>query len=539
MTTAIVTILYICILGILAYSGYKRTKSESDYFIAGKEMHPIVMAFSYGATFVSTSAIVGFGGAAGQFGMSLLWLTVLNIFVGVFIAFTVFGKRTRRIGHELGAHTLPELLGNRFDSKFIQGFTGLLIFMTMPIYAAAILKGSVDFISKYYGFNFISGLIIFSILIGIYVTFGGLKGIMFADAFQGGIMFLGMLFLLVFSYRNLGGVTAAHTQLSDLMSNPSVIEQTKGLASAGFQGWTSMPKFDSPLWWTIISTLVMGVGIGVLAQPQLIIKYMTVKSDKELNRAILSGGVFLFMMTGTAFLVGTLTNVYFFNTTGKVAVLAAGGNDKIIPGYIKEFLPQLFGDVFIIILLAASLSTLSALFHTMGTAFGRDFMEKSVGLKGKTIKYAKVGMIISIIISALLAFLSSKLDVSMAIIAQGTSLFFGLCAATFLPSYVATLYSKTFTKAAAVSSIVTGSVVSLFLIFFVHKKQASSLQLCNLIFGKPTIVQGTAFEKLALVDPILIALPISIIVGVIVWKFNKNNTVSNEKVIYNYKEASN
>jgi len=175
----------------------------------------------------------------------------------------------------------------------------------------------------------------------------------------------------------------------------------------------------------------------------------------------------------------------------------------------------------------------------MGTAFGRDFMEKSLGFKGKTIKYAKIGMIISIVISAVLAFLSSKLDVSMAIIAQGTSLFFGLCAATFLPAYVATLYSKTFSKAAAISSIVTGAVVSLFLIFFVHKKQASSLQLCNLIFEKPTIVQGTVFEKLAVVDPILIALPISIIVGVAVWKLSKNKSVSTEDLIYNnIKEAN-
>lgn len=516
-TTILVTLLYVLILGLLAYRGYKKTQNESDYLLAGREMHPIVMALSYGATFVSTSAIIGFGGAAGQFGMSLLWLTFLTIFVGVFIAFVVFGKRTRTIGHELGAHTLPELLSLRYDSKFIQGFAGLLIFLSMPIYASAILKGSVDFISKYFEIDFGVALIIFTILIAVYVTFGGLKGIMFADAFQGGIMFLGMLFLLVFTYSMLGGITEAHSQLTNLLSSPGVAEQTEKLASIGFQGWTAMPKFDTPLWWVVVSTLIMGVGIGVLAQPQLAVKYMTVKSDKELNRAVLSGGIFIFVMTGTAFLVGSLTNVFFYKDTGTISIIAAGGNDLIIPAYIKEYLPRLFGDVFIIILLAASLSTLSALYHTMGTAFGRDFMEKCIGIKGKTIKVAKIGMVISIVLSALLAFLSSKLDVSMAIIAQGTSLFFGLCAATFLPSYISALYIKGFPKMGALASIMTGAITSLFWIFFVNQKQASSLQLCNLIFGKPSIVSGTAFSKLAIVDSILIALPASILAGIIAW----------------------
>lgn len=530
-TTIIITLIYAMILGLLAYRGYKKTQNESDYLLAGREMHPIVMALSYGATFVSTSAIIGFGGAAGQFGMSLLWLTFLTIFVGVFIAFVVFGKRTRKIGHELGAHSLPELFALRYDSKFIQGFAGLLIFLSMPIYASAVLKGSVDFISKYFGINFSVALIIFTVLIAIYVTLGGLKGIMFADAFQGGIMFLGMMFLLVFTYSMLGGVTEAHTQLTQLFNSPGIAEQTGKLAAIGFQGWTSMPKFDTPLWWIVISTLVMGVGIGVLAQPQLAVKYMTVKSDKELNRAVLSGGIFIFMMTGTAFIVGSLTNVFFYKDTGSISVIAAGGNDLIIPAYIKTYLPRLFGDIFIVILLSASLSTLSALYHTMGTAFGRDFMEKCIGIKGKTIKITRIGMVITIILSAILAFLSSQLDVSMAIIAQGTSLFFGLCAATFLPSYIGALYFKTFPKIGALASIITGACTSLFWIFFVNQKQASSLQLCNLIFGKPSIVSGTNLAKLAMVDSLLIALPTSILAGAAAWAiYNMNQSKAHKGV---------
>ncbi len=99
------------------------------------------MAVSYGATFISTAAIVGFGGVAGLFGMSLLWLTFLNIGVGILIAFIVLGEPTRRLGHHLGAHTFPELLGLRYQSRGIQIFTGAIIFLFMPLYAAAVMTG--------------------------------------------------------------------------------------------------------------------------------------------------------------------------------------------------------------------------------------------------------------------------------------------------------------------------------------------------------------------------------------------------------------
>ena len=103
-----------------------------------------------------------------------------------------------------------------------------------------------------------------------------------------------------------------------------------------------MPKFGSSLWWSLVSTIVMGVGIGVLTQPQLAVRFMTVKSNKEINRAVLIGGVFILFMTGVAFVVGALSNVYFVNNPvfGKISLAVAGGNiDKIIPIFINSAMP--------------------------------------------------------------------------------------------------------------------------------------------------------------------------------------------------------
>ena len=78
-----------------------------------------------------------------------------------------------------------------------------------------------------------------------------------------------------------------------------------------------MPVLGSPIWWTVVSAIILGVGIGVLAQPQLAVRFMMVKSNKELNRGVLIGGIFILMMTGVAFVVGALSNVFFFRETGK------------------------------------------------------------------------------------------------------------------------------------------------------------------------------------------------------------------------------
>ena len=122
---SIVVLIYLLITVYVGYIAWRRTKSADDYMVAGRATHPFIMAMSYGATFISTAAIVGFGGTAGIYGMGLLWLTFLNILVGIFIAFVLFGKRTRKMGHNLGALTFPEFLSKRFDSKFIQYFSGI------------------------------------------------------------------------------------------------------------------------------------------------------------------------------------------------------------------------------------------------------------------------------------------------------------------------------------------------------------------------------------------------------------------------------
>ncbi|NIS62486.1 MAG: sodium:solute symporter family protein [Proteobacteria bacterium] len=499
-------VIYLLIVAYLGYRGWRVTATATDYMVAGREVHPYVMAMSYGATFISTSAIIGFGGAASLFGMGILWLTWMNVFFGIFIAFAILGKRTRRLGHVLDSHTFPELLGRRYQSTFIQGFSGIVIFLFMPIYAAAVLIGISRFIEVYLGVPFAVGLLAFSLILAMYVILGGLKGVMYTDAFQGTIMLITMIILLIYTYILAGGVTPAHQFLTD-MTHLVPEKMTK----LGHRGWAEMPRLGSPYWWTLISTIICGVGIGVLAQPQLVIRFMTVKRDRELNRAVPIGSIFILSMTGIAFTVGILTNVIFYEVFGEISVAVAEGNiDKVIPLYIGEIMPGWFGTLFLLAMIAASMSTLSSQYHVGGTSLGRDFYEK--GIRGeriergeRTIFVTRLGIALSILLCIVFSLIFSP-----SIIAVATAIFFGLCGATFLPSFVFGLYWKGMTKAGAITSVLGGFLISMIWMGFFHAREAHALGFAKYLFGKPAL----AGFPWAVIDAQFIALPISFFLAI-------------------------
>jgi SSS family solute:Na+ symporter len=506
---SIVVIIYLLMIGYVGYIAWKRTKSADDYMVAGRETHPYIMALSYGATFISTAAIVGFGGVAANYGMGILWLVFLNILIGIFIAFVFFGKRTRKMGHNLDALTFPEFLSRRFDSKFIQYFSGAVIFIGMPLYASAVLIGMARFVETTLKIDYNIALIVMALIVAVYVIFGGIRGVMYTDALQGTIMFFGIIFLLIAIYWLLGGVTEAHQALTNL-ANIVPQSATAKATATGFTGWTSMPAFGSPFWWTLISSIVLGVGIGVLSQPQLVVRFMTVKSNKELNRAVLIGGIFTFAVTFTAYIVGSLSNVYFFQQMGQTAVQAAGGNlDKVIPVFISAAMPLWFAYLFMITLLSAAMSTLSSQFHVQGTALGRDIYETlSRKKRGSSVMVARIGITVAVLIAVILGFILPG-----SIVAVGTSMWFGITAAAFLSMYVAALFWKRATKEGVIAGLVSGSVLSLFWLIFGFKKSAAAVGICQALTGQVVIITSNPWPT---VDPLIIALPLAAIMTIVV-----------------------
>ena len=324
-------------------------------------------------------------------------------------------------------------------------------------------------------------------------------------------MVVAMVFLLVFVYWMFGGVENANSALTNMVH----LYPASATATGG-TGWTAFPEFGTPFWWSLVSSTLIGVGIGVgigvLAQPSLIVRFMTVKSDKELNRSVLIGGIFIAIMPTTAYIVGALSNVYFFDKLGKIAVDVVGGNiDKVIPTFITMALPEWFVYVFLLSLIAAAMSTISSQLHTQGTSFGVDIYGT---LRDKTkqpvdqVTITRIGILIAIVLALVMAFILPG-----SVVALGTSLFFEICAAAFLPVFLAALYWKGVTRLGAISGIVSGTFVSLFWLMFVFKKTAVGLGICKFIFGVETLLPAAPWP---FIDVMLIAVPISALFTIVV-----------------------
>ena len=493
-------IAYLLSLVFLGWLGYKRTSSSEDYLLGGRSMNSVIMALSYGATFISTSAIVGFGGVSAAFGMGLQWLAMLNMLMGVIIAFIIFGKRTRRLGEQLNAGSFPQLLGKYYGSKTIQYFAASLIFIFMPLYAAVVLKGGAVFIEQIFNIDFNIALLILTLVTALYVIAGGMKSVMYTDALQGVIMFACIFFILISLYRTLGmSFSEANTALTNM--EPLIPESYKAL---GHQGWTRMPAFNSPQWYTLVTSLIMGVGIGCLAQPQLVVRFMTVKSTKQLNRGVLIGCVFILFTVGAIYHTGALSNLFFYKTEGKVATELVSDIDKIIPYYLDKALPAGFLIIFMLCILSAGMSTLSSQFHTMGTAVGADIYGqlKKRKQRNKT-TITRAGILISIVISYIVCYI-----LEAGVIAKGTAIFMAMCASSFLPAYFCALFWKKVTAKGAIASMCVGIFASLFGLLFLHRAESQALGICKAIFGTDYLIETYPFY---LIDPIVYALPLSVL----------------------------
>ena len=527
VTFSVLTILFVIVTLALGWYGYKNTKNNDEYLLGRNKTNALIIALSYGATFLSASAVIGFGGQSAVHGATMMWLCFLNLAVGVIVAFIVFGKRTRRVGRKLGASTFADLLGKIYKSRNIRLFTAILIIVMMPIYCAAVLKGGVNSLAVITGLDYNLMLIALSIVVGIYVVYGGIIAVMYNDALQAVIMFVGMIIIFIVTIGVVG---------IDGFEKLSAIPISAAVGTLpGFNGWTEFPDFASPEWLTLVTTFILGVGIGALTQPQLAVRYMSAKDDKTLTKSMAIGSIFILVIVGSAYTVGVLSNVYFWDISNHMHVAASyvtSGVDFIIPTYIMEvFHGMTFGDLFVSLfllsLLCASISTISALMHTIGAAGGYDaysvFRSKKSG-KDEDVKSIKVNRIVTVVMLVLVVVYCYIMPSD--IIAKATSVFMGMTAAALLPAYVHGLYSKNPRKDAAVASIVAGTSTYLFWALFINKGTSIFLPICELLTGNAVLFTGSVMY----VDALIVALPVSIIVMALVLWLKKSSVETDSSV---------
>ena len=188
-----------------------------------------------------------------------------------------------------------------------------------------------------------------------------------------------------------------------------------------------------------------------------------------------------------------------------------GHTDTIIPRYVRSAMPRWFGVLFLLTLLSAAMSTMSSQFHTMGTALGRDVFEQYRHHEhgAKSILITRLGIIAGIVVALILG-----KYVRGNIIALATAIFMGLCASSFLPLFVLGLFWKRMNKPAAVASLLVGFLTSAFWLMCVNGKTAAGLGFCKAWFGKDNLVPAAWSLTWTVVDPIVIALPLSLLTAI-------------------------
>ena len=528
---SVMLVIFAAVTIFLGLYGYRNTKENADFLLGRNKTNPVIIGLSYGATFLSASAVIGFGGQAATHGLTLMWLCFMNLFIGLFVAFLVFGPRTRRIGRKLRAQTFADLLGKMYGSSGIRAFTAILIIVMMPIYCAAVLKGGVNSVAVITGLTdyYDAILIILSVIVGVYVVYGGIIAVMYNDALQAGIMFVGMAVILCVTMLEIGGFTHGFEQLSGMWSSGNPLPAG---TLPGFNGWTEVATFGTNEWMLVVTTFLMGVGLGVLTQPQLIVRFMSAKDDKMLNRSLIVGSIFMMLIVGTAYTCGALSNVFFFNEHGmEAAKWVTLGTDFIMPQFILELFDGYFGGdffvcLFLLSLVCASISTISALMHTIGAAGGYDLFTIAENRRAKRAKDSgnvRVNRIVTAVMMVLVVLYCYIMPND--IIAKATSLFMGMTAAALLPAFCHGLYTKGKPdKRAATWSIAVGTVSYLFWALFVNASSSVFLPICKWLTGSKVLFSG----PISFCDSLMVSLPLSIAVFLIVWAIGRYSGRSSE-----------
>jgi SSS family solute:Na+ symporter len=351
------------------------------------------------------------------------------------------------------------------------------------------------------GIGFLWAIIGYSAFIAIYVVVGGLKGMVYADAALGILKFCGMAVLGGIMFIRAGAFSAVE-RLASVPVSPE-------LASQGVASFTRMPETYSSFWWLLVTSILGGVAFGILAQPQLSVRFMTLKSNLDIKRAVGFSAIFILIANGAGIISGAFSNILSMNTVGKVSFEAVGNNaDKVMPFVVKLLGIPWFEYLLLFTLMTASISAVNALTHSMSTALGHDVIESFRKRNGGSVGLIRICAVVSLVFIVIVASILPK-----DIIPIATAIFFGIAGATFLPAVIAAIFWKRATRAAVISSMVAGFSTIILLFTFVHQRESEGLGICKMITGQPCLAEGTWLARL---DPSFIAVPLSMIVLVAV-----------------------
>lgn len=436
--------LFIIIMLVSGIAGYLKTKTVDDFVIGNRGVGPWLSAFAYGTTYFSAVLFIGYAGKVGfNFGLPALWIAVGNAVLGSFIAWKVLAKRTRIMTAQLNARTMPEFLAARYNFPQYKYISALIIFIFLVPYSASVYMGLSYFFEAVFNMPYIYALLLMAGLTSVYLVLGGYHAVALTDFIQGLIMILGVFLMLYYIITSpvVGGVSEITTRLRQV--KPEYVSVWGG------KGFTSI------LFLTLLTSL------GTWGLPQMVQKFYAIRDEDAIKPAIYISSIFALIIAGSAYLTGALTPL-FFKSVPIDSVLMKPNPDLIIPQLISQFIPPWVAALILLLVLSASMSTLSSLVLVSSSAVSVDLLGDFNFFK-KNDRQILILRLLSLLFIAFSVFIAMK---KPAIILSLMALSWGAVSGSFLAPYIYGLFSNKVNAFGALSGTLTGILLTLILSFY-------------------------------------------------------------------------
>ena len=423
----------------------KSAAGVQGFVLGGRNVGSWLTAFAFGTSYFSAVIFVGYAGQFGwKYGMSATWIGLGNALIGSLLAWRILGRRTRLMTQYLQSATMPDFFGQRFGSTALKVAASVIVFIFLVPYTASLYNGLSRLFGMAFGIDYTWCVVGMAVLTGAYVWLGGYMATAVNDFIQGIIMLVGIVAVVMAVLNGNGGFTEAVSRLSQI---PSEAAPTLNGAFVSFFG-------PQPLW---LLGVVLLTSLGTWGLPQMVGKFYAIRDEAAIRKGTFISTFFALIVAGGCYFLGGFGRLY-----APVIEYTAKGTpifDSIIPSMLAS-LPDVMIGVVIILVLSASMSTLSSLVLTSGSTLTLDIISPAVSRKGNTMKEhsqllcIRLLVLFFIVVSSVLAIVQAKSSVTF--IAQLMGISWGALAGAFLAPFLYGLYWKRTTPAAVWASFIVG-----------------------------------------------------------------------------------
>lgn len=471
---------FIFMISMLAVSFFLRrsnAKSESqgfvkEYFIGSRSLGGFVLAMTTVATYSSVSSFVGGPGQAWSVGFGWIYMSVVQV-TALFLVLGVLGKKMAIVARKIDAVTVIDIIRHRYQSDAIAMISAVIIVLFFSATMVAQFVGGAKLFEAVTGYSYLTGLCVFGLVVVIYTTVGGFRGVAITDTICSIVMLVGMFLLLAGVLNQGGGYENIMEQIA--ANKPEMLEPFSG---------GNMPL-------TLYISQWMLVGIFTIGLPQSVVRNLSYKDTKSLHRAIIIGTIVVGAMNIGMNFIGVLSQ----------GILPEGldayGNsvDNIIPLAIAKSLPPLLAGITIIGPIAASISTISSLLLSATSSIIKDVYLYEKAKRGAVVPESRAKSF-SQLCNLILGLAIFAISINPPDVIWKINMFaFGGLESAFVWVFLLGLFWKKANKTGAVSAMVCGTLVYCVAMLFGFKIAGIHQILIGVTVALIAMVVGSHFGK--------------------------------------------